>query len=110
MTNTTEVATRPEPIARPNGKAWRGRNPIRVAEFYGMDECLSLVVLGTHDVEEATRRAMNTTTWTEGELWYYEPRTDWWRLVPWDACGLGYDSTWITDPERGTPCVVFAPW
>lgn len=97
-----------EVITRPNGKVWRGRKPIRTAEFSGLDGELGLIVLGTHDVEEATRRAMNTQTWTDGELWYCEPRREWWRLVPWDT-GYGYDSSWIDDPERGTPCVVFGP-
>lgn len=104
-----EVVAVSETITRPNGKRWRGRLPVRTAEFTNYDQCLCLVVLGTHDVQEATRRAQNTSTWTEGELWYCEPRADWWRLVPWDASGLGFDSTWITDPERGTPCVVFEP-
>jgi hypothetical protein len=102
------MTERPEPITRPNGKVWRGRNPIRVETFVNHDEYESLVVLGTHDVEEATRRAQNSWCWNESELFYAEPLRTWWRLVPWDATGYGHDSTWIVDEERGTPCVVFA--
>ena len=92
---------------RPNGKTWRGRKPIRVREFTDYDGCTGIVVLGTHDAWEATVLAAYLIA--EYELWAGDAVADWWRLVPWDTCGGGFDSTWITDPERGTPCVVFQP-
>jgi len=94
-------------ITRPNGKVWRGRLPVRVREFTDIDWCTGIVVLGTQDAWEATVLAANLIA--EYELRASDARADWWRLVPWDTCGGGFDSTYITDPERGTPCVVFAP-
>lgn len=96
-------------IVRPNGKVWRGRKPVTVQPFIDYDGSACLVVLGTHDIEEATRLAQHQPEWSESELHLVEPTTDWWRLVPWDVNDMGFDRTWIIDRKRGTPCVVFAP-
>ena len=93
-------------MQRPNGKWWRGRNPIRVSCVAGYDG-EGVVVLGTHDVDLATRLAIKEIA--DLDLIDVPAQVTWWRLVPWDVSGDGYDRTWITDKVGGTPCVVWTP-
>lgn len=95
-----------ETIARPNGKPYRPRTAPRVAEYVDMDERTCVVVLFTHDAQQAREQALH--------LW--QCHTDcalpagtrsWLRLVPFDT-GSGYERNWIVDPVRGTACVVFS--
>ena len=100
------MSERPAPVQRPNGKWWRGRKPIRVS-FVDSYDGDGGVVLGTHDIDEATRLAIKDLA--SLDLIDAPAQVAWWRLVPWDATGAGYDSTWIVDPVGGTPCVVWTP-
>jgi len=101
------TASLPAPVVRPNGKTWRGRKPVRVEEFTDPWDDTGFVVLGTHDVAHALALLGADRVFEYG-LNVEQARTDWWRRVPWDPFG-SYDSSYITDAERGTPCVVFAP-
>lgn len=98
--------TMPEPITRPNGKTWRGRKPIRFDEFGGWYGGTGWVVFGTHDVDLALR-ALGDERVFEYSLTRDRAEQTWWRKVPWNSDG--YDYSYITDPDRGTPCVVFEP-
>lgn len=109
------TATAPTPavraITRPNGKTYRPRTPVRVAEYVDHEERTCVIVLGTHDLDEAA--ALAADRWAE---WYGdldeasrplpEGERTWMRLVPFDT-GTGYDHNWVFDPVRGTACVVF---
>ena len=91
---------------RPNGRPYLRRKPIVVSEFTTRDEWTGVCVQGTHDL--ATAAAAAAGLLAEFELLSIAPYFAWWRLVPWDASGLG-DRSWIDDPARGTPCVVWEP-
>lgn len=97
--------TTPAPVTRPNGKVWRGRKPIRIAYFLDPWDDEGIVVLGTHDVDAALAIIGDTTVFEYG-CTREGAELDWWRRVPWPN---PIDGSWITDEERGTPCVVFAP-
>lgn len=95
-----------ETIVRPNGKPYRRRKPIRADQYQHADG-EGLLVMGTHDVDRA--RAAYESALLNLELQDVEPQLRWLRVVPWDAYGLGVDSSWIEDPVRGVPCVDFMP-
>lgn len=103
MVDTTVL---PPPITRPNGKVWRARLPIRFSEFGGWYGDTGWVVFGTHDVDLALR-VLGEDRVFEYVLTADRAEPTWWRRVPWNSDG--YDFSYITDPERGTPCVVFQP-
>jgi hypothetical protein len=103
------MSERPAPVQRPNGKWWKGRKPIRVEEFMDYDGGEALVVLGTHDIEKAADLVGEKRIADDLGLSVEDGEQHWWRLVPWDATGAGFDSTWIVDPVGGTPCVVWTP-
>lgn len=93
-------------LTRPNGKPYRPRKDPSVQEFTDSQEYTGLVVLRTHDVELARRLAEPLIA--EYELWNTEPTREWWRSVPWDTSGY-CDRSYVDDPVRGIPCVVFQP-
>lgn len=99
------TSTLPAPITRPNGKVWRPRKPLRINTFDNPEGMTGVVVFGTHDEDTAARAAQRELAFWDLAL--VTGHAAWWRLVPWDAFNLGCDSTWINDPVRGTPCVVF---
>ena len=105
MSATTERPTLPRPIVRPNGKVWRPRKPLRFTEFSTNDYETGFVVFGTHDVEEALN--LLGIYFSDYGLDPEQAEVTWWRSVPWSDGGFDY--SFITDPERGTPCVVFEP-
>lgn len=90
-------------VARPNGKTYRARKQPSIRMYTDRDEYDCVVVLRTHDIQLAVELASNLIG--ELELNPTVAYTDWWRDVPWDDSGA-YDQAWITDPVRGTPCVV----
>ena len=92
-----------EQIVRPNGKPYRARKPPMVETYFDTSDCESIVVLRTHDIPKALELAGDRID--DLELDRDGARTSWWRLVPWDV-GSGYDTNWINDDVRGTPCVV----
>lgn len=92
-------------ITRPNGKVWRGRLPVRWAEYETHDGETGFVILGTHDVQAAFDLLSGYAD--DYGLAVEQAARRWWRLVPWSSGS--FDSTWIDDPVRGTPCVVFNP-
>jgi hypothetical protein len=97
-----------ETITRPNGKPYRRRKPTQIATFdHGDSMAEGVVVIGTHDVDLATRLAADRLAYFD--LDPASARTSWWRLVPWDAFGIGCDQSWITDEVRGAPVVVWTP-
>jgi hypothetical protein len=104
---TEHTAENDVPLVRPNGKPYRARKGIEVAEFGDHSTgCTGIVVLRTHDIERAKTCAASTLAAYELEA--DVARRDWWRLVPWDSSGE-YERSYITDPVRGIPCVVFEP-
>lgn len=97
----------PAPVTRPDGRLYRARKVVEVAEFTDTStEMIGVVVLRTHDVEQAKRCA--AAALAEYELDATEARLDWWRVVPWDSSGM-FDRSYISDSVRGVPCVVFEP-
>lgn len=102
------TATMPVELTRPNGKVWRGRLPIRFTEFCanGFTDETGFVVFGTHDIAYAAT-VLGDERMFEYCLTRDRAERHWWRTVPWSS--EGYDFSYIEDPERGTPCVVFAP-
>lgn len=92
-------------IERPNGKLYHPRKDITAKEFEDAYGDTGIVVLRTHDIEDARSRYPELLA--VHDLQYAEGTRDWWRLVPWDA-GSG-DWSYISDPARGVPCVVFEP-
>lgn len=91
-------------IERPNGKLYRPRKDITAEEFQDAYGDTGIVVLRTHDIEDARSRYPELLA--VHDLQDAEGVRDWWRLVPWDA-GSGHDRSYISDPVRGVPCVVF---
>jgi hypothetical protein len=93
---------------RPNGLPYRRRAPVRVETYTTADESSAVIVIGTHDVEEAARLARHTWDCDNNPEPLPEGVRRWWRLVPWDT-GHGGDRSWIDDPARGRPVVTFEP-
>lgn len=91
---------------RPNGKPYQRRKPITISEFTTRDGWTGVCVQGTHDLAHAA--ALAGELLSVHELLSVAPCFAWWRLVPWDTSGQ-CDSSWIDDPTRGTPCVVWEP-
>lgn len=93
-------------LTRPNGKPYRPRKEPSVDLYEDHHDGLTgFVVLRTHDREKAAEMVAGVwASYYDGPL--PEGRRSWWRLVPW---GYQTDSTWIEDPARGIPVVVFEP-
>lgn len=97
------------PTERPNGKLYRRRKPLTADTVAWNDDGYVVIVYGTHDADLA--RELAATEWErelEGEL--PEPRPLWLKLVPWDALGLGFDSTILEvggDTRSSTPALQY---
>ncbi|HEY3559636.1 MAG TPA: hypothetical protein VGL05_19340 [Kribbella sp.] len=90
------------PIQRPNGKTYRPRKPPSIEIVTDLqDDTAAAFVLRTHDMHDAINRITDQLIF-EHHLDPTSAHTDWVRLAPWGDDG----GTWITDPVRGTPCVV----
>jgi hypothetical protein len=94
-----------ETLTRPNGKPYRRRAPVRIEQFETYDDGTGVVVVGTHDIERARKAAAPELD--EYDLTDVEPQASWWRLIP--THGQQFDNTWIEDPARGAPVVVWQP-
>lgn len=99
-----------KPTARPNGRLYKPRKPLRVQSVMWNDDAYVVLVYGTHDADEA--RAIAQEEWdleqNGGEL--PEPHRIWTKLVPWDAFGYGYDSTILAvngDTKGSTPTLQY---
>lgn len=106
MTADTCAPMPPAPITRPNGKVWRPRKPLRLSEFEDHYNETGWVVFGTHDVAVALAFLGEQLVADYG-LTPDQAEATWWRSVPWSSSG--HDFSYITDPDKGTPCVVFQP-
>ena len=98
MTADAEVFT------RPNGKPYRPQLAPRVDTYQDQDDYECVVVLRTHDIAKAIELAADQIEYLG--LDGANATTDWWRSVPFNPMGTGYDWSWINDPVRGIPCVV----
>lgn len=82
------------PTPRPNGALYRPRKPIRAEACMWNDDGTAVLVYGTHD--PALARDLARDEWVregfDGDL-PADPVAEWVKRVPWDALGLGYDST-----------------
>jgi len=78
--------------ARPGGKLYRRLKPIEAEFCPWNDDSSAVIVYGTHDRTLADGLA--SRMWEiEGDGPLPEPAQVWLKRVPWDALGLGYDST-----------------
>ena len=92
-----------EHLVRPNGKPYTPRKAPSVESYFDWyDDAECVVVTRTHDIPLAIKLAGDRID--ELDLNSENAHTDWWRLVPWGSdC---YETSWISDPVRGVPCVV----
>lgn len=102
-------------IRRPNGKLYRPRKAPE-AQYVGSDDWPpreSVFVLRTHDVAAHQEWAENLFRSQAGDDVPLHGVATWVRLVPWDDCGHGGDSTWLTDQNgddvRTIPAVIYEP-
>ena len=95
-----------EVIERPNGRTYRPRKAPRLNTFFDHEDRECLVVEFTHDVARIEEVAADRWQYAT-DCPFPEGRKVWWRLVPFAPNGSSYDRNWITDPARGTACVVF---
>lgn len=99
-----------EVVPRPDGGTYRARKTPRAEILSEWDEDLEVIVWRTHDVDVAT--ALAGAMWrcyTDGPL-PGSGEVGWWKSVPWDASGGGYDWTVVScsPAERGAvPAVMF---
>lgn len=96
-----------ETFIRPNGKPYKPRKTeLTIEVFEGHDDSQCCVVFGTHDLAKATLFAFDTLVGLD--LNPQNAHTGWWRKVPFDPSGSHYwDWTFMDDPVRGRPCVIF---
>lgn len=95
----------PAQVVRPNGKTYRARK-VRMCVWdnggYHNDD-KGVVVLGTHDVEQATAVAHEGVRyWFDHELIATKPEVGWFRL--------GYhfgEQSWMRDQIKGAAGVMF---
>lgn len=100
-------AGEPELFIRPNGRLYRPRKGL-VAQLFE-DDGVGLIVLRTHDRLKAFEFARALLSPGAQEAIAPEDGTLMWvRLVPWDEGGW-YDFSWVDDPVRGVPAVVWHP-
>lgn len=89
-------------------RPYRPRKPPEALELdYGGE--MGILVVRTHDLEEATRLAVESAQ-REGWDGLPEGRAVWVKLVPWCICGESHDYEWITMPagaKGATPGVEF---
>lgn len=95
-----------EEFVRPNGKTYKPRKPgLYIEEFESVSDATCVAVFGTHDLAEATLFAFHSLVGLD--LDPNRAHTAWWRKVPFDPNGGHWDWTFMDDPVRGKPCVVF---
>lgn len=109
--STSRATDLTTPTTRPNGKVYRPRKPPVASVCCSDDYGDGIIVQGTLDVERAREIARKIWGQTDSDDTVDDAPflTAWYRLVPWDA-GFGFDSTWMVDERRGSPCVVFGAW
>jgi hypothetical protein len=103
------------PTARPNGKLYRPRKPLRTHAVSWNEDCTVVLVYGTHDADLAHDLAQaewcREVDGREGnDSTLPEPQRIWTKLVPWDALGYGYDRTILQvsgDTKGSTPTLQY---
>jgi transposase len=100
-----------EVITRPDGRQYRARKPPASQILGGCEpEDESVIVWRTHDLDRARKLADLSWRQLDGEDLPANVTVGWFKTVPWDTAGCGYDRTVIeTEPgARGaTPAVMF---
>jgi hypothetical protein len=92
-------------IVRPNGKPYRPRKIVTHPwENQDGDGDRGVVVLGTHDVEEARVLAAEACSHWFGSSYAIEAAPGWYRL---GYTGYRGELSWTYDPERGRAGVFF---
>lgn len=90
------MADFPDPVQRPNGKLYQ---PLKVTGHAVVDEysdVIAVLVLGTHDVEQARPLAEHCVRmWVDSGYTAVDPRTGWWRD------GFQHGERWWHEDEVG---------
>lgn len=97
---STEPTPTPPPVERPNGKLYRPR--LIRTECWDNEDDRGVIILGTHDIEQAHALAVEGCRYFHGCQYAINPDVDWFR----QAFQHG-DPVWIRDGVRGAAGVKF---